>query len=100
MLLRALRQPQSTLVVLPQPAIVGGKPSSPTPAGSAAATSQLHSPQPKPLPSIQRHHLTPHDLAEPPRPSASTDRHDALQLQQRRLVVDLIHRRGASPVVL
>ena len=68
----------------PQSAIVGGKPSSPTPAGSAAAMSQLRSSQPEPLPSVQRHHLTPHDLAEPPRPSASTESHRSSNPQKSR----------------
>ena len=46
-----------------------------------AATSQPRSPRPEPLPSVQRHHQTQHDLAEPPRPSASTESHRSAEPQ-------------------
>ena len=94
-LLRALRQPQATPIVLPQPAIDGEGPSSSSPASSAAAELRCNTSQPGPPPPIQRHQESPHSLAELPSDSASTKDHHSPKLT---LLPNLRPPRSSPPV--
>lgn len=75
---RAHPGPQATSyhpLVPPQPTVGGGRPSSPSPASTAAVALRSRSSQTESPPSIRCSHPLPLDLAEPPNPSASMGSH-------------------------